>query len=388
MTKQNFESLIIDSISEQTCLTIISVSGSGKSGILREISKNQSNKIKFLYIDLAGVFKLDDLSLISQISIESLNFLVSSGKMTLNDQKKFSQRIQGSTNLQFTIYVLFEILAYLPTNTYLIFDHFEKIINYREQISISIFKYLRDMLNGKIQYLFCINDLNCLKKFHRNFIGSLADLICQKILYLPIKLDSYSAKEEKIKSLLEKGYSAKKIYEVSSGFKSYMKALNAIGTLDILYPFPEEINSVSERIINSLTFEQVELLSKLALSENISSNEPNMSILTKLGIINTKGEIFSPFLKEFIRARLSSSIGYQIDNLTNNESKIYNLLLKKRYEIVSKQEISEAIWGKHMYSKSSEWAIDQTLKRLRTKLKKINPEIEIETKRGRGVILR
>ncbi|MDS0524461.1 response regulator transcription factor [Clostridium sp. SHJSY1] len=83
----------------------------------------------------------------------------------------------------------------------------------------------------------------------------------------------------------------------------------------------------------------------------------------------------------------TSSIRYNGEDmeLTKNESKILNILMKKKQSIVSRNEIMDFLW------QSDEFVDDNTLtvniNRLRRKLENLGAKDYIQTKRGQGYIL-
>lgn len=375
---------IFRSIVYGTCLTVFGVSGMGKSKILRDLLA-KSEIANFVYLDLHSLFALDENSIIVQFAIELLNNLTLKKIISESECKNFIAIFQANLHLQLHLNTLNTIISLLPENTFLILDHFEKVFNNIEKINTDLFKYIRDINKGKIQYIFAIGDINTLFLLNQKNFGSLTDLVSQKIIFLSI---SSKGDESKIANLINKGYAPKEIERVSGNFNAYTKVLNSFGTLETSKPLSRELKIVSQRLLNSLAFEQIEILKMIAKKEKIDTTNNNVKILLQLGVIDKNFKIRLPILEIYLMEDIEKN-GYTNDqSLTKNEDLIYSLLLKNKNEIVSKEEIAKTIWGNSVQNKYSDWAIDQTLKRLRVKLKKINPDIRIETKRGRGLVLR
>ncbi len=375
---------ILRSIVYGTCLTVFGVSGMGKSKILRDLLA-KSEIANFVYLDLHSLFALDENSIIVQFAIELLNNLTLKKIISESECKNFIAIFQANLHLQLHLNTLNTIISLLPENTFLILDHFEKVFNNIEKINTDLFKYIRDINKGKIQYIFAIGDINTLFLLNQKNFGSLTDLVSQKIIFLSI---SSKGDESKIANLINKGYAPKEIERVSGNFNAYTKVLNSFGTLETSKPLSRELKIVSQRLLNSLAFEQIEILKMIAKKEKIDTTNNNVKILLQLGVIDKNFKIRLPILEIYLMEDIEKN-GYTNDqSLTKNEDLIYSLLLKNKNEIVSKEEIAKTIWGNSVQNKYSDWAIDQTLKRLRVKLKKINPDIRIETKRGRGLVLR
>ena len=100
---------------------------------------------------------------------------------------------------------------------------------------------------------------------------------------------------------------------------------------------------------------------------------------------NNEGEIIS--FRDLTFNLEKSSISYfdkEID-LTKNESRILNVLMKNKEKIVSRNDLMDALW------QSDEFVDDNTLtvniNRLRKKLEGIGAKDYLQTKRGQGYIL-
>jgi DNA-binding response OmpR family regulator len=82
-----------------------------------------------------------------------------------------------------------------------------------------------------------------------------------------------------------------------------------------------------------------------------------------------------------------STVGYndRVVELTKNELRILNLLMKKKEQITTRDEIMNELW------QSDEFVDDNTLtvniNRLRKKLSEIGVEDYLKTKRGQGYCL-
>ena len=75
-------------------------------------------------------------------------------------------------------------------------------------------------------------------------------------------------------------------------------------------------------------------------------------------------------------------------DLSKGELDTFNILYNKVGEIVSREEMAKVKWKEDADEKYSDWAIDQIIYRLRSKLKKHKVQYRIITKKGRGFILR
>lgn len=72
------------------------------------------------------------------------------------------------------------------------------------------------------------------------------------------------------------------------------------------------------------------------------------------------------------------------ENFTRQEYEVLRFFLKEPNHLRSRDEISEAMWGKESYDKYSDWAIDQLMSKIRKKLKNLGAGNVLVTVRGRG----
>lgn len=68
------------------------------------------------------------------------------------------------------------------------------------------------------------------------------------------------------------------------------------------------------------------------------------------------------------------------------ERRVVALLWQKRTQILSRNTLAEAFWAEAEHEKYSDWALDQIMRRLRTKLTKYHLPLTITTHRGRGYV--
>ena len=73
--------------------------------------------------------------------------------------------------------------------------------------------------------------------------------------------------------------------------------------------------------------------------------------------------------------------------LTRKEHDIFEHLEKNPGNVFSREQVAELIWGNTWEDKYSDWAIDQTMHRLREKLSQHHASYSIKTKKGEGFVL-
>jgi DNA-binding winged helix-turn-helix (wHTH) protein len=75
------------------------------------------------------------------------------------------------------------------------------------------------------------------------------------------------------------------------------------------------------------------------------------------------------------------------DQFGNKEAKVLKLLIAKKGEVITKDEIAEAMWGEEADEKFSDWAISQMIMAVRKKLGKLEAGVTIKNIKGRGYLL-
>ncbi|MFA4826667.1 MAG: helix-turn-helix domain-containing protein [Candidatus Shapirobacteria bacterium] len=102
-------------------------------------------------------------------------------------------------------------------------------------------------------------------------------------------------------------------------------------------------------------------------------------ILSELGIIDTKGELFSPLLKKYLKNYQNEWVAANMPQLTAQEKKIASFLIANKNRIVDKDQIAFLMGLSE--ETFSLWAIYKAISRLK---KKTIGEYELKTIKGRG----
>ncbi len=132
----------------------------------------------------------------------------------------------------------------------------------------------------------------------------------------------------------------------------------------------------------------------------IANKQPIPSVLNhsknhllKLGWIKEKNNIFEitvPYVTRYILENKNPSEEKNMDPLllyTRLERTVLDYLRSHANKLVTREAIAESMWGKDSEEKYSDWAIDQTLHKIREKIKESKASYEIQTKKGEGFIL-
>lgn len=142
--------------------------------------------------------------------------------------------------------------------------------------------------------------------------------------------------------------------------------------------------------------------SQKCLVDIVSGRKPEKltEYLENTGIVN-KGKIFSPLMRLWIGRIMEESIWEIVerdgvwwigeknikDELTYQEYQLFDLLMKRRGVIVSRDEVAETIWGEKSEEKYSDWAIDQLVSKIRRKIGDFGKQRIIRAIKGKGFVI-
>jgi len=267
---------------------------------------------------------------------------------------------------------------------------------------------------NKIQFIFPITRSMVNQKEIQK-LGRLRELIIQDIIYSPLfsKADSKFSTEYLVRQYAYRVNEKQKnaIVDLCGGHpgltKTCLKLISwsKFQTKKEIFDFlvsQWETKIVLEDIWKAFTREE-----KSFLYQIVTGNTPSKNLLSNylenLKVVqfhSNKWTLFSPIFKNFVKNQkmekkslsMSEQTGEFLVNelpvketVTLNEYRLLEALLKNKNQIITRDKISEILWGKDSYQKYSDWAIDQTISLLRKKLEKmgISPN-SIQTIKGRG----
>lgn len=102
-----------------------------------------------------------------------------------------------------------------------------------------------------------------------------------------------------------------------------------------------------------------------------------------LGIVE-KGRFTNKFMEEYFNNLLNKDSSIE-SIMSYAEKKVFTLLKDREGEIVTREEVAEALWGNDKDEKYSDWAIDQTVYRIRKAIE-LSP-YKLITKKGEGFVV-
>ena len=222
----------------------------------------------------------------------------------------------------------------------------------------------------------------------------------QKILIVE---DDEKLSKELEKFLSQNGYEVERLTNFKNCIEDILKSKCGLILLDINLPgnngeyICKEVRKVSEVPIVMITSVDNELDQLISLNygaDDYITKPFNLQILlAKIATIlkranNTNSEQNKLNCKDFILNMSKSTIekgGKEIE-LTKNEFKIIYYLVKKRGQIVSREDIMNYLWDSEMFVDDNTLTVNIT--RLRNKLEEVQLKDILETRRGQGYILK
>ncbi len=146
----------------------------------------------------------------------------------------------------------------------------------------------------------------------------------------------------------------------------------------------ERIALQSEELWESLMPDEQEVLVKIAMKKNITSDEmEKASYLFNTGIVKDN-IIFSILFSRYLEQKNSSSKDTVKTELSKKENLLLKILEENRGALCEREAIIDYVWPEAESYGVSDWAVDRLVARLRSKLKTSNQDYEIVTVKTRG----
>jgi DNA-binding winged helix-turn-helix (wHTH) protein len=162
-----------------------------------------------------------------------------------------------------------------------------------------------------------------------------------------------------------------------------------------------EIKLIFDDIWENLEENDKNCLARIAKGDYSKITISDYLLNLKMVIVgNDIPRLFSPLFNSFVKAKNTDTKTLSFnpqdgqilvdglppkEKISLNEFRLLSTFLKSPNVVVSREEISEILWGKDSYEKYSDWAIDQNMSLLRKKLDSLNVSPnKIQTIKGRG----
>lgn len=376
-------------------ISIIGLPRVGLARILRFIlthpellsTKTKLEKVLLIEIDLNDIFSTDEkgfwqlvLKRISDKGEEKdwgqlvKNVYVSAAEV--NDSFTFFDNIKQSL----------EKVCSEGISIFFLFNRFDRALPFFSYRFFGHLQSLKDVAKTRINFLFTSNrPLEYL--FPEIFKGGNLEVFSQKYFLKP------SLKEDLAGSVIKEFEKSRKIklnqkvkaitYQYSGGHAQYAllilqaleKASFKTKDADFFLKSDGDILEQSKEIWDYLKQEEKALL----LSRD---KIPSDHLLVQVGLIDAKGEIFSPLFAHFLQIQKEVE-EHSGQELTKKEKALLTILQSRQGELVTREDTINFVWsGKP--EEVNEWTLDQLVKRLRRKISLLALPYHIKTLKNQG----
>ena len=415
-----FTSDVFIPLKKGECVSCMFAAGSGKRTILnyllseettlKKIFTDQYKKTLFIYVDPNEILN---------VTAEAYLQLILDNLILMMKEKKI--KLYSDNQILNPLILLKKNLEELVNNGYLtiiILNDFEYTLSLPANINLNL-ESIMSIDKSKIVYLFLstvnLFDEDVLKSLHK-----LKHAISRNVNYFPLlneaetnyQFDRLNEKykikiTDKVKSIIFKicgghpqliKYSFNNLREQGQEFLIDDK--KTVAYLTNHY----QLNLVCADIWNFLSEKEKEVVISIVTTGGFSpTHEAPADYLTNLGIIkritDKKHQVFGTLFEQFIKNKLPKhKISFDSstkkllfggqnceDKFTYQEFKLLTYFITHENELVSRDQVAEAMWGKQYIDKYSDWSIDKIISILRKKLDALGfPSENLVTLKKRG----
>lgn len=402
--QQTFEKGLQDSKQFQT---FISIPGSGMTTVIRDVSSS-SKELNIVSIDFHECGEIDNIAVMNFIRIRLEKSLSEMGAIKRRDIKIFN-------DLQSNLIGIEEILEnYNKQSLVIVLLSFEKII---EKLNPDFFEPLHRLIakysnnnDKKISFVICQEKFFD-KHFVYNHLGEMSESYYSNLDFVS-GFELAEVEEVLESTTIHYKEISKRIIELTAGNPKLVdRILDIISqNIDLATSFDQSVINedyiVEDSIINYSLFNIWNSLSDIQKSIllGLADEKHNANFLqnTRLIVNNNEGKVQNNIIiiKSYItqishhenkpksEVKIETSVSmeksrYNTDKLSSQEYSVFELFMKSPGKVITKEKIGLVMWGDKKKGKQKDWAIDQLMKRLRSKIGDNNASI-IQTIRGRG----
>lgn len=324
--------LIVEAVRAAGSLTVFAPSGFGKSTALKYITYNRRYRhrhrwmrsFSFVYIDCRDIATIvDDYMRRAGTDLHTQTL------SSLLEEKLLESFKRTSPSAATDLYEELSRLVKRNLNYYLILDSFETLIGPEYREALQFMRVLRDKYKPYLEYVFAVSDLGLATNISRNTIGPIADLMAERVVYVPLGV---SARDVDLQSVIGLSSWRRMLYRfkqgrrayykwvdsLSGGYPQYSRFLNQLArenqkppSLTAILDRPE-IKAATDRLLGSLTKPCIEGLAIVAIHRPPTLKGIHFAdILTKLGLVVLRGgvyEVFSPILRTHLLRMYGSEV--------------------------------------------------------------------------------
>jgi hypothetical protein len=377
---ERFHEDIISAINFGESATILAFRDDGLYEIFEEIITNSEISTKFqrnteedIVIRKLGISLLEHM-----YENESNKHIYSSLGLKFREQTSIMDELSQGKDVIFIVEDLDQTKS--PANTIRVFDKLIK--QYR----------------GQLLFIYLLQDVETFIELQDHLESNSS--FFENTFYLPLESDH---EKEYLESLCAEKYGktkSKKLkedaFKQSNGHYELYKRLYKAGVTGN----KASLDKYVTRLVRDLGERTLRTFFKVVNEIELNGKEEViLSEYKKIGLISGN-DIAIPALKEKILQLVpKEEITYKSESkqisfpsmheFTRNEISVLKFLYQNIGQLSTKEEIGRVIWSAEEFqNKYSDWAIDQTMFRLRKKLEQFNVDAIVETVHGKGYILR
>ena len=406
------------------CVSIVGLSNSGKSTLLRSMTVEPARKIYarradreavLVYIDCNRAVEISSQAFYEVVLRSILEHLADARDGTFGDLRDAHQTVTEA-NSAFTASLSFnlalsELCSQLDQDLCLFFDEFDEIYRALDDRALLNLRALRDRFED--QLAFATATTRSLPVLRGQMVeDEFAELFSRFTFGMPLLNEQEAIAV--INDLELPGLSKElqsKVVQLSGGHPGILVAVaqslanypeQAVRDPVAFVHFEPQPRAECLKLWNQLNEEERESLVTLALNPKAGLPRQQTRHLAALGMLKD-GKLFSPIFAEFVSRRgrgpdvdaqgvyLDSDSGdvwvdgIRVPVLTDLEYRLLELLYERRDKLTDKYQIVTAVWGEEYLGDVDDARVEKLISRLRSK---IEPEPSepcyIITRRGRG----
>lgn len=429
-----FIDTLINRIITGTPATLLGLPGSGKTfltnTVIPRVDKQSNNEVVHIHIDLDELIEISETEFYRAL----YHALCKTIKKQLPDS--LDDKFYPDLNVLKTTKEPFEIFSEIKLLLEKVFNESNcRICLYIEKLTkasdlpITFFNSLnslRTIDQPRLSMIFIDTPL-FLETFNHDNSGNLYETMMGSIIWMPLPTRAQFLQNIKIweKHFDYKLDSQQKefIWQQTHGHHGlskyltlYLKENSNEGERE--RPLVEffAISLRLEKILNSIPRADYEAIKMMVNKQPLNTIEENIDNLIKYGLISEKNghyKLTINLLNEYLEVRSESDkvkgyvggeiepdqpVEIQIENskliingnivaeeLSSNEIRLLEVLVEKKGQVVTREEIANCIWGDDYMERYSDWGIDQAMSRLRRKLFELTGSRKVvQTLKGRG----
>lgn len=397
--------LILSDLAAGRCVSLVGLSNTGKSTIMRALAARQAE-----YQKLAGqqglLIYVDCNRAVATSPQAFYEVVLRAILEQLPDNQQLRQRYQAVTeagsgfaaSLSFNL-ALTELCETLGKHICLLLDEFDELYTALDDRALLNLRALRDRFGDRLRY--ATATVRRLPELRGHDVeGEFAEMFARA--EYPTQMLDPATSQELLAPLELSEQQRKQSIKLSGGHPGLLLAIGHTLSRGGAVEQAARPRAECMKIWNHLSAEEQESLATLVDNSDGSLPAGKARALEQFGLLNG-GKLFSPLFEQFVRRRTrgqqatergvtldldSGDVwvdGVRIPVLTDLEFRLLKLLDERKDKITDKYRIVEGVWGDEYLDEVDDARVEKLVSRLRSKIEAdpSNPA-HLVTLRGRG----